>query len=115
MKTRYGRTRSGKWVEVDWGFDGSEKIVLSYSQYEGWCDRVDALSVFEALWVRSQKLTSQQDRAERVGFEFIVTYERGSMGAESSDAAEKWMGFELAMARVAQGKRLLFAWFREGW
>ena len=115
MKIRYGRTRSGKVVEVDWTIEGHKRIVQSYSLFEDWVDRVDSLSIFEALSIRGQRLLTQQDLAEEEGFSDIVDHLQRAMVGEMQKEKQAWTELSVSSDRLNHGRTLLFSWFREGW
>lgn len=115
MKIRYGRTRFGKVVEVDWTIEGHKRIAQSHTRFEDWPDRVDALSIFEALCIRGQRLMTQQDLVEEEGLKSIAAYEEGQMLAEVAKGLQTSKELHLSIERVNHGRTLLFSWYREGW
>ena len=115
MQIRYGRTRSGKVVEVDWTIEGHKRIVQSYSLFEDWVDRVDSLSIFEALSSRGQRLLTQQDVAEEEGCRDIVDLFQRAMVGEMQKEKQAWTELSVSSDRLNHGRTLLFSWFREGW
>ena len=115
MKIKYGRTRSGKVVEVDWSLEGHKRIVQSYSVFEDWIDRVDALSIFEAFSIRGQRLLTQQDLAEEEGFNDIVDNLQSAMLGEVGQGQQTWTELNLSLDRLSHGRALLFSWYRNGW
>ena len=115
MKIRYGRTRTGKVVEIDWGIEGTRRVVQSWSQFADWGDRYDALCLYEALYIRAHRLTTQQDIAEREGLEFLSHIEHKRMSAEALKDQIEWTDFAADPNRIRHGRNLLFQWYREGW
>lgn len=115
MKIRYGRTRSGKVVEVDWGFEGPIRVVQSWSQFADWSDRFDALCIYEALYIRAHRLTTQQDIAERDGFEKLAQIDHRRMSQDAAKDQIEWTDFAADANRVKHGRGLLFQWYLEGW
>ena len=100
---------------MDWAFEGSLRKVLGCSQCTDWSDQIDTLSIYEALWVRGRQIGTQQDLAERDGFEGLIQREHAQILTAWSVNEGKWADLSGLAARVGHGRRLLFSWYQEGW